>query len=386
MNPPDPKLGPQQKRLAAYLDHVARATGHRDRADPFKNYCKGLLLPGERKSVEPLAARLAPGNVRRTHQSLHHLVADAPWSDEAVLRSVRGYALTAMRKREPVAAWIVGETFFPKKGRESVGVAWQTCRQSEKRENCQVAVSLSVCTGSVSLPVAFRLYLPENWCGDSARRWKTGVPEEIRFRTKARIALDQIRQAVEDEVPRGVVVAGEGYGAESQFLEGLRELPLEYAVGVPSSERVRPLALALPESAWSTVGGPFGSRAAAIRHRSPHVEEWLLIEWPEAAVEPSAYWLSNLPAETKLDDLVRIAKQNVVAELAFSEIQRELGLGHFEGRGWLGFHHHATLCLAAYGFLVAERSLFSPSLRVGELEIPVPDMPPKFRPRGAAGT
>ncbi len=384
MNPTDPKLSPQQKRLAAYLDHVARATGHRDRADPFKNYCKGLLLPGERKSVEPMAARLAPDNVRRMHQSLHHLVADAPWSDEDVLRRVRGYALTAMRKREPVAAWIVTGTCFLKKGRESVGVARQNCGQPEKRENCRVAVSLSVSTWSLSLPVAYRLFLPESWCDDPARRLKTGVPEEIRFRTEARIALDHIRKAVEDEAPRGVVVADASYGADSQFLAGLRELPLEYAVGVPSSADVKQLAIALPESAWNKAGETFRSRVAAIRLRSPSAEEWLLIEWPEAAVEPSGYWLSNLPVETKLEDLVRIANHRWIAGNAFEELRRELGLGHFEGRGWRGFHHHATLCIAAYGFLVAERSLFSPSLRAGELEIPIPEMPPKFRPRGAS--
>src|SRR5580704_6693601 len=152
--------GAQQQRFAAYLDSLAQAAEHADRVEPLKSYCKGLLLPGERKSVEPMAARLAPDNVRQTHQSLHHLVADAPWSDEAMLEQVRSYTLTAMRKQGPVAAWIVDDTGFPKKGKHSVGVARQYCGQVGKQENCRVAVSLSVSTDRASLPVAWRLYLP----------------------------------------------------------------------------------------------------------------------------------------------------------------------------------------------------------------------------------
>jgi len=138
--------GLQQKRFAAYLESLAQAAGHADRKVPLKNYCTGLLLPGERKSVEPMAARLAPGHVRRLHQSLHHLVADAPWSDEAMLRQVQSSVLPAMEKRGPVVAWIVDDTGFPKKGSHSVGVARQYCGQVGKQENCRVAVSLSVAT------------------------------------------------------------------------------------------------------------------------------------------------------------------------------------------------------------------------------------------------
>lgn len=405
-----------------------------DRAVPLKNYCKGLLLTGERKSVEPMAARLAPDNVRRTHQSLHHVVADAAWSDEAMLERVRGYALAAMRKQEPVVAWIVDDTGFPKKGKESVGVAHQYCGQLGKQENCRVAVSLSVSTETLSVPVAYRLYLPQSWIDDTARRKKTGVPEQVRFQTKPRIALDQVRQAVEHEVPRGVVLADAAYGGDSQFRAGLIELQLEYAVGVQSSMSVwepgqqplpakprkqtgRPskllqrdrnhqpvstkqLAIALPETAWTEVAWREGSKklrsrfaAARVRpaHRDywrsePHPEEWLLIEWPSGAPEPTRYWLSNLPAATERHDLVRIAKHRWIVERDYEELKQELGLGHFEGRGWRGFHHHATLCIAAYGFLIAERSLFSPSVRVGELPLPVPKLPARFHPRGAPGT
>jgi len=432
LNTPTSKVSTQQKRFAAYLDSLAHVAGHVDRAVPLKNYCKGLLLPGERKSVEPMAARLAPENVRRMHQSLHHLVADAPWSDEEMLERVRGYALAAMGKREPVVAWIIDDTGFPKKGKESVGVARQYCGQLGKQENCRVAVSLSVSTETLSVPVAYRLYLPESWANDGARRKKTGVPEQIQFQTKPRIALDQIRQAVEEDVPRGVVLADAAYGVDSQFRAGLRELQLEYAVGVQSSVNVwepgqtplpakprqktgRPpkllrrdknhqpvstkhLAIALPETAWEEVAWREGSkklcsRFAAVRvrpaHRDywrsePHPEEWLLIEWPKGMAEPAKYWLSNLPAATERHDLVRIAKHRWIVERDYEELKQELGLGHFEGRGWRGFHHHATLCIAAYGFLIAERSIFSPSVRVGELKLPVPKIPPKFHPRGAA--
>jgi SRSO17 transposase len=425
----------QQKRFEAYLDSLAQAAGHMDRADPLKSYCKGLLLPGERKSVEPMAARLAPDNVRRMHQSLHHLVADAPWSDEAMLECVRGYALAAMRKQEPVIAWIIDDTGFPKKGKESVGVARQYCGQLGKQDNCRVAVSLSVTTATFSVPVAYRLYLPENWAEDVARRNKTGIPEAIQFQTKPRIALDQIRQAVESEVARGVVLADAAYGMDGQFRAGLRALQLEYAVGVQSSmsvwgpgqqplpakpqdkKRGRPskllrrdehhqpvsskqLALVLPETAWKEMSWREGSkklssRFAVVRvrpaHRDykqsePHPEEWLLIEWPKGTGEPTKYWLSNLPPATPRNDLVRIAKHRWIVERDYEELKQELGLGHFEGRGWRGFHHHATLCIAAYGFLIAERSLFSPSARVGELKLSVPKIPAKFHPRGGAGS
>src|SRR3989475_6007859 len=209
--------GGQEKRFAAYLDRLAQAAEHADRVEPLKSYCKGLLLPGERKSVEPMAARLAPDNVRQTHQSLHHLVADAPWSDEALLEQVRHSVLPAMKRNGPVIAWIVDDTGFPKKGTHSVGVTHQYCGQLGKQENCRVAVSLSVATEHASLPIAWRLYLPEVWAQDGKRRKKTRVPTEIRFQTKPAIALQQIRTAVKREIPVGVVLADAAYGTDTKF-------------------------------------------------------------------------------------------------------------------------------------------------------------------------
>jgi SRSO17 transposase len=224
----------QQKRFTFYLEKVATAAGHADRTIPLKNYCTGLLLPGERKSVEPMAARLAPENVGRMHQSLHHVVADAAWSDEEVLRQVRNYALAAMQKKGPVVCWVVDDTGFPKKGSHSVGVARQYCGQVGKQENCRVAVSLSIATWTSSLPIAWRLYLPEIWASDRKRRKQAGVPEQIQFETKPQIALGQIRQALQEGVTPGVVVADAGYGIDSRFRRRVTELDLEYVVGVQS--------------------------------------------------------------------------------------------------------------------------------------------------------
>jgi SRSO17 transposase len=379
-----------------------------------------------------MAARLAPENVRRTHQSLHHLVADSPWSDEAVLGSVRGQVLTAMKQSGPVAAWIVDDTGFPKKGRHSVGVTRQYCGQLGKQDNCQVAVSLSVATHHASLPVAWRLYLPESWASDAERRKAAGVPEEIRFETKPMIALEQIRQAVAQGVPAAPVLADSAYGNETRFREGIAALKLGYVVGVQENTTVwrpgevpklkkrrrgkgRPptrlhrdadhqpvsvkqLALELPSQAWKTVTWREGtrqklrSRFAAVRvrpaHRDhlrsePHPEEWLLIEWPASEAEATKYWLSTLPAQSRLSGLVRLAHHRWIIERDYEELKQELGLGHYEGRGWRGFHHHATLCIATYGFLVIERTRFSPSARAGRLELRAARIPPHFQPRGS---
>src|SRR5450756_2261707 len=190
----------------AYMEGLAMAAGHHDRQSPLKNYCKGLLLSGERKSIEPMAARLDPASVQPMRQSLHHLVAKAPWSDEALLEQVRRQVLPAMEKHGPVVAWIVDDTGFPKKGKHSVGVTRQYCGQVGKQDNCRVAVSLWVATWSSSLPVAYRLYLPKEWAEDAEKRKRTEVPEEVEFRTKPDIALDQIRAAVAANLHSGVVL------------------------------------------------------------------------------------------------------------------------------------------------------------------------------------
>jgi SRSO17 transposase len=394
-----------------------------------------LLLDGERKSVEPMAARLAPDHVQRMHESLHHFVAQAPWSDANMLRQVRTYVLPAMQKVGPVIAWIVDETGLVKRGNHSVGVARQYCGRVGKKENCQVAVSLSVATATASLPIAWRLYLPEEWANDPERRQAAEVPKEVEFQTKPQIALAQIRQAVEDGVAPGVVLADEVYGSNREFRNGVAELKLDYSLAVRSSTTVwaldrqplppkpwrgkglRPtrmrrdethqpitveqLARELPEKAWREVSWRAGSkerlssRFAALRVRPAYgddrqgglqAEQWLLMEWPSGVGEPSGYWLARLPLKTSLKRLVAISKHRWVIERAYEELKSELGLAHYEGRNWRGFHHHATLCIAAYGFLMAERSRFSPSAQLGHLALRATPLPPTFRPRGSSGS
>ncbi len=402
--------GASASRFSASVERLTRALGHADRGAPFRAYCVGLMLPGQRKSVEPIAARIEPARVGAAHQSLHHFVAQAAWDDRAVLAAVRDMVLPAMQAQAPIRAWIIDDTGMPKKGRHSVGVARQYCGQLGKQDNCQVAVSLSVATHQASLPVAFRLYLPEAWAGDPARRTKAGVPEEIAFQTKPQIALAQIRAALAADVPRGVVVMDAGYGADSELRAGITDLGLAYVAGVQSSVSVWPpgttplppkpwsgrgrppklirrdadhkpvsasdLAKGMPAQAWQSVTWREGSktsltsRFATVRVRPAHrdywraqpwPEEWLLIEWPEGEKEPTKFWVSTLPETISVGDLVDTAKLRWRIERDYQELKQELGLGHYEGRGWRGFHHHATLCIAAYGFLVQERAALPPS-------------------------
>ena len=367
--------GPQERRFAAYIEGLATAAGHADRHTPLKDYCKGLLLPGERKSIEPMAARLNPSNVQATRQSLHHLVAKAPWNDQSLLDQVREQVLPALQNHGPVVAWIVDDTGFPKKGKHSVGVTRQYCGQVGKQENCRIAVSLSVATWNSSLPIAYRLYLPQDWAEDSERREKAEVPEEIEFQTKPEIALEQIRAAVEAEVPRGVVLADAAYGINTEFRDALSELGLPYVVGVQSSmtvwepgkqplpaqprgKRGRPprllqrtakhqpvavkqMATSLPAPRFKEIRWREGtsrklrSRFAAVRVRpaprdyekaEPHAEPWLLIEWPRKEPAPTKYWISTLPPHTSLQALVKIAKQRWIIERDYQELKQELGL------------------------------------------------------------
>ncbi|MBY6262122.1 IS701 family transposase [Azospirillum sp. 412522] len=422
-----------ESRFAAYVERLAPALGHADRGAPFRAYCTGLILPGDRKSVEPMAARVEPGRVGAAHQSLHHFVAKAAWDDAAVLAGVRDLVLPALLKRGPIRAWIIDDTGMPKKGRHSVGVTRQYCGQIGKQDNCQVAVSLSLATDHASLPVAFRLYLPETWAGDAERRARTGVPDEVLFQTKPDIALDQIRTAMAAGLPPGVVLMDAGYGNDTALREGVTALGLTYVAGVQSSLTVWPpgveplppkpwsgkgrppkllrrapghepisvkaLAEGLAPEAWRSVtwregtNAPLASRFAAVRVHAAHrdeeraerrPEEWLLIEWPEDEEKPTKFWLSTLPETRSLDALVETAKLRWRIERDYLELKQELGLGHYEGRGWRGFHHHATLCIAAYGFLIRERAAIPPSEPPRSGRLQAPDLPESFRPRGAA--
>ena len=422
-----------EARFEAYVEDLIQVIGHADRAKPMHDYCTGLLLPVERKSVEPMAAATDPARVSAKHQSLLHFVGKASWSDAAVLSKVRDLALPMIERSSPIRAWIVDDTGFPKKGQHSVGVARQYCGQLGKQDNCQVAVTLSLANDAASLPIAHRLYLPETWANDAKRRQTAGIPDDVVFQTKPEIALDQIKAASVAGVAPGVILADAGYGNETRFRSGVTALELSYVMGVQSKtsvwepgqeplapkrwsgngrptsnlrrdKRHRPvsakdLAISLSARAWRKVtwregtNAPLSSRFAALRvrpaHRdywrsTPHPVEWLLIEWPKGEAEPSKYWLSTLPENIALADLVDMAKLRWRIERDYQDLKQEIGLGHYEGRGWRGFHHHATLCIAAYGFLISERETIPPSGPRSNTKRKALGLPENFRPRGSS--
>jgi SRSO17 transposase len=227
------------QRFATYVDQLAAVLGHQDRQAPLRAYVTGLCLPGDRKSIEPMAARVDPRHVRSRHQSMHHCIADAPWDAAAVLRVAREWVLAPMVRHGPVAAWIVDDTGFPKKGQHSVGVARQYCGVLGKQDNCQVAVSVSVANEAVSLPVAYQLYLPESWARDPRRRRAVGVPPAVAFQPKWQMALDQIRTLQTEGVPSAPVVADAGYGDTTAFRDALTNAGVPYVVGVKQDRRRR---------------------------------------------------------------------------------------------------------------------------------------------------
>src|SRR5664279_2324780 len=244
-----------ESRFAAYVEGIVEVIGHADRAGPLSDYCTGLMMPGERKSVEPMAAVTAPARTAAQHQSLLHFVGQSAWSDAKVLAKVRELVLPKIECHGPIEAWIIDDTGFPKKGRHSVGVARQYCGQLGKQENCQVAVSLSIANHHASLPVAYRLYLPEQWAADDERRRKTGVPEDIRFRTKPEIALEQIRAASAAGLPLGVVLMDAGYGCNTELRSSISALGLTYVAGIlPNTTVWAPGMAPLHPKKWSGRG------------------------------------------------------------------------------------------------------------------------------------
>jgi len=357
-------------------------------------YVQGLLLDGERKSIEPLAERVPEGNV----QALQQFVGQSPWAWEPVRR------LLAQHMGEellPAAGWIVDDSGFPKQGKESVGVARQYSGTLGKVGNCQVAVAVHLTTEAESMPLDWALYLPRAWTEDAERCRKAGVPESTPFRTKIALALELIDHLLAWGLSRQPVLADAGYGNNTEFRQGLVDRQLHYVVGVESNtavwekptQRVQPrsrasrgrprrpyyrgqpralrdLAAALPAESWRTLTwrqgsqGPQRGRFAACRVQPAHghVRDrpelppvWLLIEWPAEAEAPAKYWFSNLPEEISLRRLVRLAKLRWRVEQNYQQLKEELGLDHYEGRGWPGWHHHVTLVCLAYAFLLLER-------------------------------
>jgi len=422
----------EEKRFAEYVARLGVAVGHADRLEPLRAYLTGLLLPGERKSVEPMAAKIDPRRVRARHQSMHHFVSQAPWDDGALLRVAREYALEQFERHGGVVAWVVDDTGIPKKGTHSVGVARQYCGALGKQDNCQATVSVSLANDALSVPAAYRLYLPEVWAKDKKRRALVGIPPQVKFQTKWQIAVEQIHHLLVEGVAPAPVLADAGYGDATEFREAITSLHLPYAVGIKPETTVWPpgraplppvppkpgargrpakrvrrtaehapvavsaLAASLPRRAWHNIGwregtrGEINSRFAAVRIRPAHRDfkrseprpvEWLLIEWPADESEPTKYWFSTLPDNAPIEDIVRLAKIRWRIERDYQELKDEIGLDHYEGRGWRGFHHHGALCIAAHAFLSAERARLSPPEPLAFLQAaPVPE---GFRPRGS---
>ena len=411
-----------ESRFSRYVEGLVSVIGHADRVGPLHDYCLGLVMPGERKSVEPMAAITAPGRTAAQHQSLLHFVGQGGWSDAEVLGKVQEMVLPSIERYGPIEAWIIDDTSFPKQGRHSVGVAHQYCGQLGKQANCQVAVTLSLANHDASLPVAYRLYLPKAWAEDDVRRVKAKVPEDIAFKTKPEIALEQIRWACEIGLPGDMVAVDAGYGHDSKLRVGITELGRTYVAGIqpqtlvrkpgvrpgippkkgrrdaPHTTSVKDLARGLSAKAWRTIKWREGtnewlsSRFARVRvhvassHERPKkpTKEWLLIEWPEGEDAPTKYWLSTLPKNITFRDLVDAAKLRWRVERDYQELKQEVGLGHYEGRGWRGFHHHATLCIAAYGFLISERETIPPSRPRSAPLFPQLAIPDSYRPRGSS--
>ncbi len=420
------------ERFDQYMAHLSQALRHADRHAGLKGYCTGLMLPLSRKSVEPMAARVDPLHASARHQALHHFVAKAQWSDVEVLRRVCQWVVPHMDFSRG-GWWIIDDTGFPKKGVHSVGVARQYCGMLGKQDNCQVAVSVSLACDQGSLPMAWQLYLPQDWAQDAERRKRTGVPESVRFATKTQIALHQLRTLLSEGAPRHCVLADAGYGVDTAFRQALSDMGLHYAVGVTSAVVVWPpgveplppetysgkgrppvtprrtaqlqpmsvkaLALSLPAQAFQTISwregtnAPLTGRFAAVRVRHAggnagkarlRPQEWLLIEWPVEQAEPVKYILSTLPESTPLNDLVSSAYQRWRIERDYQDLKQDFGLGHYEGRGWRGFHHHASLSIAAYAFLMSERLIADKSAggKKNFIERQVPAVPQDYIPRG----
>ena len=421
------------ERFDRYLEHLAEGLGHADRHAGLRGYCTGLMLPLARKSVEPMAARVDPLHASARHQALHHFVAKAEWSDAELLRRVCQWVVPKMDFSRG-GWWIIDDTGFPKKGRHSVGVARQYCGMLGKQDNCQVAVSVSLACVQGSIPVAWQLYLPEDWATDQERRVRAGVPQDLEFATKTQIALQQLRALLAEGAPRHCVLADAGYGVNTAFRQALSDMGLMYSVGVtssvvvwapgveplppaPYSGRGRPpvmprrtaelqptsvkaLALSLPEKAYQTItwregsNAPLSGRFAALRVRHAGGNtgkarlrplQWLIVEWPQDQAEPCKYILSTLPEDTPIVELVSSTYQRWRIERDYQELKQDFGLGHYEGRGWRGFHHHASLSIAAYGFLMAERLIADKPVggKKNFIERQVPAVPEDYLPRGS---
>lgn len=392
------KLG---RELDAFIEDLTAGMGRPERRAAMALYLTGLLLDGERKSIEPIAARLVdrPDEVQAMRQRLQQCVVVADWAEKEVFARIAG---KLERQMPNVEAFVIDDTGFPKKGEHSVGVQRQYSGTMGRTENCQIATSLHLAGEAGSGCIGMRLYLPESWASDTARRRKAGVPDEVEFSEKWRLALTLLDDALAAGVRKHVVLADAGYGDTTEFRRELSARGLRYVVAVagkhvvwppdaqPQRRPVRagknvafvddahpptPIAefaqtLMYRRVTWRDGSrGTQRSRFAAVRIRTAHEHArgrppsdplWLLCWWPDGEPMPCKFWLSDLPAETSAKRLVQLAKLRWRVERDYQEMKGELGLDHFEGRTWRGFHHHAALCAAAHAFLALRRALFPP--------------------------
>jgi SRSO17 transposase len=386
-----------RERLVAFADDVFDAFDRRSQRVNGELYLRGLIEQGPRKSLQPTLFRL--GESASRYESMQQFLADSPWSAGELMRRVG----ERVAPRLEVTCWVVDDTGFPKDGRRSPGVKRQYSGTLGKIGNCQIGVSLHAVGERGTLPLGWSLYLPEDWCDDPARRRRAKIPGDVRFRTKAQLAAALIGQAVGWDVPCGPILADSAYGDDAAFRRGLDQERLSYVVAVSDRTTVYDaetafsvparagavgrqtsvvradreptalpaLAAALPAEAWQTlvfgespIGAQRHGRFACLRvfavgeirrlGRTPR-SEWLIIEWPAHADQPTDYWLSNLPLGTAPVELARLARLRWTIELDYRQLKGELGLDHYEGRSWAGWHHHTALVTCAHAFLTEER-------------------------------
>jgi SRSO17 transposase len=382
-------------RLERFFGRIGMHLKDRRKRESFATYAFGILGDGERKSAEPIAARACadPDQTHNVHQKLLHFLSRSSWDDRAVRLEAARYAIEAVQEREPITTWIVDDTGFLKQGTHSVGVQRQYTGSAGKITNCQVGVSLAVATSSEQIPVDFDLYLPKLWSDDSQRRDEARIPDEVTFKTKIQLALEMIGRAVRSGVPGRILLADSAYGDCTEFRNRVRELGFDFAVGVlptlgvmrldrldrinAKRESVQELVAALPRKAFRRVTWRDGtrtklrSRFAFARVKTTHDDGlsladreplWLVAEWPEDESDPAKFVLTTLPRIMSRKQIVRILKERWRTERMYEDLKGELGLDHFEGRSYPGWHHHVSVVLCCYTFVVAERvRAFPPS-------------------------
>jgi SRSO17 transposase len=388
--------GAATERLGQYIERLGRHLKDRRKRESFAIYTAGILGEGERKSVEPIAARACadPEETRHMHDKLLHFVGGSQWSDAAVRLEAARYVCQALTEKEPVTAWVVDDTGFLKQGTHSVGVQRQYTGTAGKITNCQIGVSLEIATATQHAPIDFELYLPESWSNDPERRVQARIPEEAVFKTKAELALGMIERARRAGLPGEILLADSAYGDNSGFRRSVRELGLDYAVGLQSQTKVRRVgssgrlgaALSVRELAkripyrrrrmlrWREgTRGTLEGRFSFCRVKTAHadgvpIEErepvWLVIEWRSDDDPTPKFYLTTLPRRMSHKQLVRIIKERWRTERMYEDLKGELGLDHFEGRSFVGWHHHVSVVLCCYAFVVAEQMrAFPPSSR-----------------------